>query len=312
VKLPKNAPEWARSISNVGLRMAELGSTPVGQLAPRLLLSVPTGQYASWLLANGALQAPIKLSSEPKIGDIVTVWLDKRLQDIEVRLRNEDTWELSIHSSRREGKLGVDRVPGVVVPCDTPKDRGHFQPTPEYRVRMEHVFGPTWPITYEQQCGSPVVVIGDGKEFLRLQRDELVDVAHDWLDAKSAISLDQDTHQVSNPERILFHPFMVFSPEVAKSHVWIRQITPRLVIVTRWSYFRRMDPSLFSGAPMIVIANRRVESNWNAIDETDEKQELGEEFGLLKLPQHPNGIFSRKFVSRVNLPLDDDDEESYI
>ena len=303
VVLPAHAPEWSRSIANAGNLLAQLPTTPIGQYAPRLLLSVPTGQYVSWMLANGALRADPKLGQDPVIGDRVTVWLNKKMQDVEVKARENLEWELRDGTSYKMGKIGKERVPGVVLPQETPNDRGFGQPTPEYRKQLSQM-GANYSQLYADQCGSPVVVIGDGKEFLRSQRDELVNGANNWLDSKSAVLLDQDSGQVSNPDRILFHPFMIFSPEVAQLNSWLRTISPRLVIVTRWSYFRRMDEALFASAPMVVIANRRVEKNWNAIDETDENQELGEDFRSMKLNQLPNGIFARKFVSRVEPPRD--------
>lgn len=298
-----NAPEWARSVSNLGNLLAQLPTTAIGQLAPRLLLSVPTGQYISWTLANGALKADPKLGPDPVIGDRVTVWLNKKMQDIEVKTRGDLEWELRDGTSYKMGKIGKERVPGVVLPKETPNDRGFCQPTPEYREQLSQM-GANYSQIYAEHCGSPVVIIGDGKEFLRSQRDELVNVAHNWLDTKSAALLDQESGQVSNPNRILFHPFMILSPEVAQSNLWLRAISPRLVIVTRWSFFRRMDPALFASAPMVVIANRRVENNWNAIDETDEYQELQDDFRSMELGQFPNGVFVRKFVSRVEPPRD--------
>ena len=306
--LPLRSPDWATSISRVGNLLAQLPSTPIGKLAPRLLLSVPTGQYVSWLLANGALKAEPKLGQDPVIGDRVTVWLNKKVQDVFVNARGNNEWELRDGTSYKMGRNGVDRVPGVVLPHETPSNRGFGQPTPEYRKQLSEM-GANYSQIYADQCGSPVVVIGDGKEFLRSQRDELVNDANNWLDSKSAVLLDQDSGQVSNPDRILFHPFMIFSPEVAQLNLWLRTISPRLVIVTRWSYFRRMDEALFASAPMVVLANRRVENNWNAIDETDENQELGEIFREMSLGQLPNGIFGRKFVRRVEPPNDFEDPE---
>lgn len=305
--LPVRAPEWAISLSNTGRQLAQLPSTSVGQLAPRLLLSVPTGQYVAWMLANGALQASPKLGPNPSIGDKVTVWLNKKMQDVKVVGCGENEWEIRDSTAYVPGKVGVDRVPGVVLPSDIPLDRGFGQPTPDYRKKLAQL-GANYARKYSDHCGSPVVIIGDGREFLQGQRDELVNDAHNWLDRNSAVLLDQESGQVSNPNRILFHPFMILSPEVSQSNPWLRTILPRLVIVTRWSYYRRMDPSLFAGAPMIVIANRRVENNWSAIDETDELQDLTEEFKSVELGNFPNGIFTRKFVCRVEIPCDIDEE----
>jgi hypothetical protein len=307
--ITKNPPEWAKAISAVGRTMAEQPTTPVGEMAPRLLLSVPTGQYVSWMLANGALQAPPKLGPDPVIGDRVVAWLNKRLLDVTVKPYGVNQWEINDEGAKR-GEIGT-RVPGTLLPEDVPEKRGVGRPTKEYRVRLAEIPGMKFnsSIYYSEQCMSPVVIIGDGQEYLQNQRDEIVDIANSWLDHKASILLDQDTLQVSNPDRILFHPFMILSPNVAKANPWIRSLTPRLVIVTRWSYFRRMDPALFAGSPMIVLANRRVGDNWNAIDETDEYQTLTPAFKGLKFGSFPNGIFARKFSTRVNAPVDDDDEE---
>jgi hypothetical protein len=198
-----------------------------------------------------------------------------------------------------------------VLPVDVPEDRGNGKPSKEYRQKLAALPGlkNIYLKYYSEQCMSPVVVIGDGQEYLQNQRDEIVEMAQRWLDVIPAVLLDQDTKQVSNPDRILFHPFMILSPRVAKANPWIRALTPRLVIVTRWSYYRRMDPALFAGSPMIILANRRVENNWNAIDETDEYQTHAPAFNELKLARFPNGIFARKFSTRVNPPIDDVDEE---
>ena len=42
--ISKNPSEWAEAISAVGRTMAQQPTTPVGELAPRLRLSVPTVQ----------------------------------------------------------------------------------------------------------------------------------------------------------------------------------------------------------------------------------------------------------------------------
>ena len=306
----KNPPEWAKAISAVGRTMAQQPTTPVGELAPRLLLSVPTGQYVAWMLAQGALQAPPKLGPDPVIGDKIVAPLGGRLIDVRVTPIGETSWEVRDGGSYIPGSLH-QRIPGVVLPVDVPEDRGNGKPTKEYRLKLAALPGikNVYLKYYSEQCMSPVVVIGDGREYLQNQRDEIVEIAQKWLDVIPAVLLDQDTKQVSNPDRILFHPFMILSPNVAKANPWIRPLTPRLVIVTRWSYFRRMDPALFAGSPMIVLANRRVGDNWNAIDETDEYQSHTSAFKDLKLGNFPNGIFARKFSTRVNAPVDDDEEE---
>ena len=293
--------------------MAQLPTTSVGELSPRLLLSVPTGQYVAWLVANGALEAPPKLGRDPVIGDKIVAPLGGRLIDVKVTPVGETSWEVRDGGSYIPGSLN-ERIPGVVLPVDAPEDRGNGKPTKEYRLRLAALPGlkNVYLKHYSEQCMSPVVLIGDGQEYLQNQRDEIVEVAQKWLHVLPAILLDQDTRQVSNPDRILFHPFMILSPKVAKANPWIRSLTPRLVIVTRWSYFRRMDPALFAGSPMIVLANRRVGDNWNAIDETDEYQTHTPAFKELKLGSFPNGIFARKFSTRVNLPIDDDEEEREI
>jgi hypothetical protein len=71
--LPNRALEWMISLSNTGRQLAQLLSTSIGQFAPRRLLSMPTGQYVAWILANGSLHASPKSGTDPLIGVRVTV-----------------------------------------------------------------------------------------------------------------------------------------------------------------------------------------------------------------------------------------------
>ena len=305
----KTIPRWASAISAIGRDIARHSSTPQGGLAPRLLLSVPTGQYVAWLLANGALQAPPKLGAAPQIGDKVVAWLHGQLLDVDVSAVGTTGWIIQDNLSKKSGDFGK-RVPGLVLPPEVPEERGFGTPTRSHRSNLAAIPGMqhNYADFYAEQCMSPVVVIGDGKEYLQNQREELIDTANHWLDDKSAVLLDQDTQQVSNPDRMLFHPFMILSPGVAKENAWLRTLTPRLVIVTRWSYYRRMDPSLFAGSPMVILANRRVENNWDAIDDTDEHQILESEFSSLNFNSFSNGVFLRKFTARVQAPQNNDEE----
>ena len=212
--------------------------------------------------------------------------------------------------SSREGEIGVTRIPGVRLPEDVPEDRGQGKPTHEYRVRLSELPGRknNYSLFYQDQCCSPIVIIGDGAQYLHKQREQLIDQVPKWLNDQSLLLMDQDTLQVTNADRMFFHPFMIFSPGVARDNSWLRTLKPRLVIVTRWNYFKRMDPTLFAGSPMVILANRRVTDNWNAIEATNVPIELAGDFARLKLSNLPNGVFARKFTSRVDVPREDDDE----
>jgi hypothetical protein len=309
VSLSRQPPQLVSAFSNLGEVMATLPNSDLGSRAPRLLLSVPTGQYVAWFLANGAILAPPKIGDEPQVGDRVTVWLDQKMQDLQIEQKSETDWIVR-GDSARAGKIGVDRIPGVKLPDNVPEDRGQGRPSNAYRQRLSELpnMKNGYSVFYERQCYSPVVIIGDGAEYLSRQRQELIDEAPTWLDEQSRLLLDQDTLQVSNPDRILFHPFMIFSPRVGQNNPWLRSMVPRLVIVTRWSYYKRMDPTLFASSPMVILANRRVSDNWGAIDETSSEGDLPERFSGITLSDLPVGVYARKFSSRVDLPRDEDEE----
>jgi hypothetical protein len=112
-----------------------------------------------------------------------------------------------------------------------------------------------------------VVIVGTGREHIQRQRETLLAHARHWFPEDVAALIDEDTGATSNPERMLFHPFMVFDAGVGRNRSWLRAMVPRLVIVTSWSSYQRMSPTLFSRSPHVVIINRRVRSAVAAVDE---------------------------------------------
>ena len=54
-------PSWFKALSDLGREMASQPNRMVGERFPVVVLSVPTGQFATWAISNGAL------SSIPKI-----------------------------------------------------------------------------------------------------------------------------------------------------------------------------------------------------------------------------------------------------
>ena len=57
----KTPPSWFKALSDLGCEMASQPNRTVGERFPIVVLSVPTGQFATWAISNGAL------SSIPKI-----------------------------------------------------------------------------------------------------------------------------------------------------------------------------------------------------------------------------------------------------
>lgn len=203
--------------------------------------------------------------------------------------------------------------PVVEVPAGTPTQRSGAAPRPTLRDELREIEGQrlTWMKWYASRCISPIVVIGDGREYLHNQRKELLDKAPNWFTHESQVLLSEDSQQTSNPERMYFHPFMVFSPGVGNSRPWLRSMRPRLVIVTSWSSYTRKHRSLFAGAPHIILANRRVSSSLEAAEFTAQSTRSDQEQEITNGLQPQHGVFVKTFDEQVlidNGDISSDDE----
>jgi hypothetical protein len=266
------------------------------------------------MITNGAL------SHSPDTGDSIqpgrryTTWVRqrKRMRDTEfVATSNPNVVAFDGYPGDKL-QLDVNPLPVREIPADTPHERGGapLDSSIEDRLRNLPGYKTLWHKEYARQCLSPVVIVGDGREYLQNQREELIEEVPLWFGEEQRALLSEDSHQTSNPERTYFHPFMVFSPQVGNTLPWLRAMKPRLVIVTSWSAHRRMHPSLFAGAPHIILTNRRVKSAVAAADFLDQDTTRGAD---APVPTPPHGIFVRTFEHQVlvdSAELRDDDEWS--
>lgn len=117
-------PEWVANLQAIGRTLASVPNVSPGQPAPRLFLSVPTGQFVPWFLADGAFQAAPKLGSDPAIGERVTLVVGQKICDAEVLENPSGGWLLE---ANRQKKMGYQRVPGVVLPLGAPEDRRDYE-----------------------------------------------------------------------------------------------------------------------------------------------------------------------------------------
>lgn len=306
-------PHWASIFTEIGERVAKLPFAENGASAIRVVISVPTGQFATWQLINGAFGVPPRVRLDPEIGVNYSTWNSK--------LSRMDDCIFESHQIPEQ--LGIQGHPGisvpatnwpvVEVPAGTPQSRSGASPRPTLRDELREIEGQklTWMKWYASRCISPIVVIGDGREYLHNQRKELLEKAPTWFTKESKILLSEDSHQTSNPDRMYFHPFMVFSAGVGHTRPWLRNMRPRLVIVTSWSSYMRKHISLFSGAPHVILVNRRVASSLAATEFT--LQSLSSEFEqhVTKNLKLPHGVFIKTFDEQVlvdNGEISSDDE----
>lgn len=301
-------PTWASWAEELGRVIASQPTSEVGQEALRIALSVPTGQFLPWLIAGGAL------SITPNVHDTIVpdqkyaTWVswNRRMGDSGFRATNNPTrFEFENHPLQ---KIDSTLHPAREIPLDTPTDRGGAGPNIDLREKLRHLPGRehTWHTWYASQCLSPVVIVGDGREYLQYQREELLRKAPHWFSEESLSLLSEDSGQTSNPERMYFHPFMVFRSEVGQERAWLRTMKPRLVIVTSWSSYNppRRHPSLFAGAPHIILTNRRVASAIDAASSLENETQIQ----IPGLPTPPPEIFLRTFSKVVTTDSGDDDE----
>ena len=306
-------PLWANLFSEIGERAARLPFVETGSKAIRIVLSVPTGQFATWQLINGAFGNSPEVKLNPEIGATYSTWNSQlsRMDDC-VFEPHRIPEQLAIRGHPNVS-IPATNWPVVEVPKGTPTNRSGAAPRPTLRDELREIEGLrlTWMKWYATRCISPVVVIGDGREYLHNQRKELIEKVPNWFTKESEILLSEDSLQTSNPERMYFHPFMVFSPGVGNSRPWLRNMRPRLVIVTSWSSYTRQHRSLFSGAPHVILANRRVASSLEAAEFTSQisKSDLEQKITTGLHLQH--GIFIKTFDEQVlidNGDVSSDDE----
>lgn len=299
--ISKQPPTWAKWFSDLGASVAAVPLAETGERAKRIVVSVPTGQFTTWLTVAGALIAEPPALSTPVAGIQYATWNHARgrMDDCEfVEDRNSNILEIVGHPG---AKVQADMLPARQIPAGTPTNRSGIAPRAGLRDELRQIPGLKYNLWhwYARRCLSPVVVIGDGREYLRNQREELIEKAPDWLTQEARILLSEDSQQVSNPTRMYFHPFMVFSASVGNDSPWLREMKPRLVIVTSWSSYTRKHQSLFAGSPHIILTNRRVVSALKAADflEIDGSDDAS----LSEVQTPPHGIFMKTFDHQVLL-----------
>ncbi len=299
--IPKNPPDWITWFRELGSLTATIPFQISPGKAPRIIVSVPTGQFTTWMIVAGALSIAPPPLEIPEVDTCYATW---SLVDVKM---NDCTFAATVDPKRivfvdHPGRSApTDSWPVKATPEGTPKNRSGAAPGPNLRDRLRNLPGlkNNWYLWYARRCLSPVVIIGDGREYLQNQREELLEKAPQWFTDEARALLSEDSQQTSNPDRMYFHPFMVLHASAGDSKPWLRAMQPRLVIITSWSSYTRKHQSLFAGAPHIILTNRRVAS---AIDASSflsisEKSEF--ETDLLSKLTPPHGVFLKSFNEQV-------------
>lgn len=305
--IPKNPPAWANWFYELGSQTATIPFQELSGEAPRIVVSVPTGQFTTWMIIAGALSIEPPALEKPQVDTSYATWSpgDVKINDCTFAPHADPNRIVFVDHPGQS--VLRDSWPVKAIPEGTPKNRSGAPPGPELRDRLRGLPGlkNIWHLWYARRCLSPVVIIGDGREYLQNQREELLEKAPQWFTDEARALLSEDSKQTSNPERMYFHPFMVLHAEIGDKKPWLRAMRPRLVIVTSWSSYTRKHQSLFAGAPHIVLTNRRVAS---AIDASSflsikEKSVLEPDLQMKLTP--PHGVFLKSFSERVLLDKGD-------
>ena len=303
-------PEWATWFQVLGAMTASHPAASVGEESPRIVVSSPTGQFAPWMIASGALGIDPNLVQFDHIveGGRYATWhsIRQRMADCSfVPGRHEGHFTFAGPSPTT---ISADIYPVRRLPDTTPQDRDGAPPHHSLSDRLRHLpgLGKSWHIWWARHCISPIVIIGDGRDYLQGQRQELLEEAPHWFSDEARSLLSEESGQTKNPDRMYFHPFMVLSPESGDNRAWLRAMKPRLVIVTSWSAFRRRHPSLFAGAPHIIITNRRVQSSIDAASHLSFNHDAKP---WDEGPPPPSGLSVRVFNQQHTLDAGDESDE---
>lgn len=278
-EVPSTAPNWANLFTAIGREMGGLPNRQVGQYSPVMIASVPTGQYAAWLITAGALGAPTKLRTTDEPGTYqATSWDEGRGQvgDVQLVVKRE----VENGESRSIIKVGnttyTKGLPYALQDLDPPSERaGQVNLSRAEKLKIASAIKPLlprsnqWYLWWAQQCASPVVIVGTGSDYLMNQRSELLSTEPSWIWPTSRTLLGLDMARLCDPSRALLFPFSVISPSVGGRFPWLRSIRPRLVVYTSWKSFSLRHPAAFAGVPTVVLSNRRVDGALKCAAETE-------------------------------------------
>ena len=294
-----SVPEWFTSLSQLGRATASQENRVVGEAFPVTVLSVPTGQFAVWAILSGAFDASSKILPPTTFPSTCVAWNKDRKQvdDLLVKKilhRGIPALEVGGWTHLNSVPLvqlpdGVNPRPGVVLRA---AERNEIK-TEFEKLGIASQSKP-WYLPWTEQCLSPIVIIGDGQEYLLDQLEELREdpKGKSWLTPLTMALTSFSSGKVTDPEHILRLPFSILSQQATTQNRWINQLKPRLVVYTRWSYFKRRPATAFSGVPTIVITNRRVDSTVVAAYETKNIHKNHPDW--LKSISFPRGIACRQ------------------
>ena len=320
-------PQWALSAMTLGRELASFPNGEPGQKYLNVFLSVPTGQYVAPLIMAGALLAPPKIADpSANVGETFrAVAFDgkSQIRDLDVTLLREDFQGNPKLMYHNDGYLRLTDHPVLRLPKGVPDDRAKkvfvgrdwenirrkFRTLPAGTAKSTE----SW---WASHCLSPVVIVGESLEYVDNQRKVMLERAPHWIDLRVLPILEYSKPGTSNRERVFHHPYSYLTIDAARDLAWMRSFRPRLVIYTSWGAFYRRKMSAFSGAPAIVIVNRRVpsadiEASKNTVHDSsinlESAKDMPRSFGLraeLSLVLPPDDL-----DSGVDASTEDDDPD---
>lgn len=307
-------PGWFTALSNVGHCLASRPNEPPGRRFPLVVLSVPTGRYVPWAIANGAFKAAPKPPPRPPLPSRCLSW-DSTVKSMRIVSASAET-ALGQEAVRIGGgniyKKGIalspvlDGMPLGNSAALTQPQRVHLEGLLD-KIEEEQELHTSLGRHWASQCLSPVAIVGDGQEYLRRQLNDVRDA--DWLESDAKFALAYWWGKSIDPDYMLHVPFTVLSQTATRRTPWIRQVRPRLVVYTRWSYFKRRPPTAFAGVPTVVIMNRRV-GKW-ALEcsfDTEGVHSPPAEWLASSVRNLPRGV-SVRYIDQPSLGADSSDGE---
>lgn len=315
-------PQWFTSLTDLGHVTASQPNSLVGDKYPVVVLSAPTGQFVVWALTNGAFSATPKIEAPTSFPARCVAWntASKQVDDVVAKIEEYRGQKVTVIG----GTKFTTHIPLVQLPDEVePRTGKVLNKTDANVIKAElteqgiATSSIPWYRPWTEHCLSPVVIVGDGQEYLLNQLSELREdpLADSWLSPLTKTLTSFSSGKVTDPDHLLRLPFSVLSQSATKNVRWINQIKPRLVIYTRWSYFKRRPPSAFSGVPTVVITNRRVDASVVSAYETQNVHKAFPDW--LQQVSFPRGI-SCRFLEYSTVPYvesgdgsDDFDEDDF-
>ena len=141
MEIPKNPPAWANWFHELGSRAATIPFQESQGKAPRIVVSVPTGQFTTWMIVAGALSAGPPALETPKVDTSYSTWNSAASKMDDCTFNAHTRPNQIVFADHPNTIVTADLWPVKATPEGTPKNRSGAAPRPNLRDELRELPG---------------------------------------------------------------------------------------------------------------------------------------------------------------------------